>query len=230
MRLWTYSELKSKIEKDLDLEDEIFITPEELLGYFNEAIDEAEAVIHDLYEDYYLTKAFIPLVSGTQVYAFPADIYAMKLRAFTYSNGTQKYEIKKWKDSLANIMHVGDSEDYRYIPINTTASGYQLMLLPTSRETSSTNATLWYIRNATALVDDTDVCDLPELAINFVLQFVKQRCYEKEGHPTTLKAITDTENLKKSMTESLANMVDDESEELRKDVSFYEEFDSDLIF
>lgn len=230
MRLWTYAELKAKVENDLDLEDEIFITPTEMLGYFNEAIDEAEATIHDMYEDYYLTKDFIPLVTGTQEYSLPDDIYAMKIRTFTYSNGIQKYEIKKWRDSLARIQYVDDSEDYKYVPLNTAAGGYQLMLLPTSRETSATNATLWYIRNAAELAADDDLCDLPELAINFVIQFVKQRCYEKEGHPNTSKAMQDTDRLKMSMTETLEKMVDDENDELRKDLSFYEDFDSSLPY
>ncbi len=230
MRLWTYGEMRDKVQNDLDLEDELFITAEEMLGYFNEAIDEAEAVIHDLYEDYYLSTAAIALVNGTQDYAFPADIYAVKIRTVVYANGSQKYEIKRWRGPLSEIQHIQAGEDYVYLPINTTAGGYKLRLLPTSRETSASNVSIYYIRNAAQLVDTDDVCDLPELAINFVLQAVKQRCYEKEGHPTTLKAISDTERLKTALIESLENMVDDENDEIRKDVSFYEDFDSDLFY
>jgi hypothetical protein len=228
MRLWTYTELKTKLQNDLDLEDEIFITPEELLGYFNEAIDIAEALIHTLYEDYYFTVANIALTSGVADYSLPADIYAFKIRVINYANGTDKYEIKRWRKPLSLLNFVESDEDYKYLPINGTANGYQIKLLPASRETSSTNVTIWYIRNAAELVNDTDICDLPELAINFVLQFVKQRCYEKEGHPNTLKAIDDTDKLRIAMTETLHNMVDDEDTEIRKDLSFYRDFDSDL--
>ena len=38
----TYEQLRRKVEKDLDLEEELFITPSEMLGYANEAIEEAE--------------------------------------------------------------------------------------------------------------------------------------------------------------------------------------------
>ena len=46
MRFWTTSEIVEKIERDCDLEEELFIQSTEMLGYINEAIDDAEAVIH----------------------------------------------------------------------------------------------------------------------------------------------------------------------------------------
>jgi hypothetical protein len=43
----TYAELKSYLQKELDLEDETFITDDEFLSYFNEAVDMVEAAIHN---------------------------------------------------------------------------------------------------------------------------------------------------------------------------------------
>ncbi len=224
MRQWTYLEMKTKVEKDLDLEDETFIQPDEMLGYFNEAIDNVEADVHTIYEDYFLTTTTLSLVTGTQDYSFPSDIYANKIRDIYYTNGQIKYQVRKWSQPLHMIALLDNTDDYRYIPINTSANGYQLRILPPSQETS-TNMTIWYLRNAKRMVNDSDVCDIPEF-INYVIQFVKQRCYEKEGHVNTLKAIQDTEMQKKLMVETLSSMVDDEDNEIRKDFSFYEDFDS----
>jgi hypothetical protein len=228
MRAWTYLEIKTKVQNDLDLVDEIFITATEMLGYVNEAIDNAEAQIHALYEDYFLTKDNLALVNGTATYSMPSDIYANKIRCMYYVNGQTKYPIKKWRKPLHLIPFVDPSDDYEYLPINTTASGYQMQFLPAAQETSSTNVTRWYIRNAKVLALDADVCDIPEF-INYILQYTKMRCYEKEGHVTTLKAIDDTEKEKTLMIQTLTNMVDDEDNEIRKDFSFYDDFDSDLI-
>ena len=79
MKYWTWAELKDKVQRDLDLEGEVFINETELLGYANEAIDEVERQVHTLYEDYFLTKAVISLVDGTEEYALPTDIYAFKI-------------------------------------------------------------------------------------------------------------------------------------------------------
>lgn len=225
MRAWTYLEIKTKVQNDLDLQDEIFITAAEMLGYVNEAIDNAEAQIHALYEDYFLTSDNLALVSGTSTYSMPSDIYANKVRSIYYTNGQTIYPIKKWREPLHMIPYVNSGDEYAYLPINTSASGYQMKMIPTSRETSSTNITRWYIRNAKVLALDADVCDIPEF-INYILQYTKMRCYEKEGHITTLKAIEDTEKEKQLMIQTLTNMVDDEDTALRKDTSFYDDFDS----
>jgi len=82
MELLTYSNIKEKIENDLDLIDEDFISETELLGYMNEALADAQAVIHTLGLEatYFLKNDTINLVGGTSDYAYPSDIYAMKIR------------------------------------------------------------------------------------------------------------------------------------------------------
>ncbi len=222
MRSWTFSEMKEKVQDDLDLQDEDFITDTEILGYFNEAIDDVEAIIHNLYEDYFLTVATITLVSGTQDYAWPTDIYAQKVRKFFYVNGATNYEIRKIK-RLGEIPDIQSGEDYRYVPINTTASGYKIRFYPSPVE-SGAYGQLWYIRNAIVLSLDSDVCDIPEFANN-IMQRVKIRCYEKEGNPNVAKAMADLEKIDKLMIDTLMNMVDDEQDHVDMDTSFYDDFD-----
>ena len=43
MQYWTYLQVKTKIENDLDLQQETMITPAEMMGYCNEAIKMIEA-------------------------------------------------------------------------------------------------------------------------------------------------------------------------------------------
>lgn len=226
MRQWTYEEIRDRVEKDLDLQEETFISPEEMLGYANEAIDEAEAEIHGIYEDYFLTKDNIALVSGTQRYDMPSDIYANKIRGVLYSNGSTKYEIKRLK-RIKDTNWITSSDSYlRYVIVNDPTDGYQLEMYPTPQETSSTNVTIWYLRNAARLTADDDVLDIPEFA-NFVIGYMKAKCLAKENMGQVPAGIAaEVEKQRKLMVETLTNMVDDENNELDMDLSFYHDFDS----
>ena len=94
----TYADLKSYLEKELDLEDETFITADEMQSYFNEAVDMIEASIHNIYEDYFLTNSSLSILNGQAAYNLPSDIYAQKIRKVLYNDGgSYKYEIKRVK-------------------------------------------------------------------------------------------------------------------------------------
>ena len=86
--LYTYAMLLNKLTEDLDLINEPFISSDELLGYMNEAIEEAETAIHTIgIEDtYFMSSDFIFLQPGVSQYALPADIYGNKIRKIFYSN------------------------------------------------------------------------------------------------------------------------------------------------
>jgi len=221
MRQWTWSELKEKLQDDLDLQEEQFIDEVELLAYANEAIDDVEAEIHSLYEDYFLTSQSVSTTLGSRTVALPSDIYAWKIRNFMFDSGTLHYEVFPVK-SLRKLPGIEPEENYRYIMRNDPAAGMQIRLYPIARETSSTNLTLWYIRNASVLTSDVSTCDIPEFA-NYVLQHVKVRCYEKEGHPNLPQAMAERDRLKLLMVETLENMKDDENDEIPQDFTHYEE-------
>lgn len=226
MRSWTYLELATKVEQDLATEEELFIQPEELMGYFNEAVDEAEQEVLGLYEDYFLNKATLALVSGTEEYDLPADIYAEKIRRILYNNGGQIYtvhRIRDWKkfEEYTDTRTYGTSEDYRYFLYNPSAGQYKLLLVPPARETGS-YCTIWYLRNAAVFTASSDTLDIPEAA-NFVMQFVKNRIYEKEGSFNTEKSEKDLERQRELLKSTLANMVPDAANEIEPDMSAYEE-------
>jgi len=228
MEYLTYLDIKNKIEKDLDTEDEDFIQPEELLGYVNAGIDEAEAEINGLYEDYFLTYAPISLVSGQELYTLPSGIYALKVRQIIYANGNDIYEVKRMRGKKRFIErrdanYTPSSNWYRYMMINSTGLvPPKILLVPPAQETTADALEVWHIRNANRMVSDTSICDIPEF-VEFIIQFAKCEVLKKEGHPNTDGQLVERERLRKLMIDTLANMVDDEETKIEPDMSFYEE-------
>lgn len=228
-RYWTYAELKQKVEQDLDMEGETFVQPTEVLGYFNEAVDRAEECIHTLYEDYFLDKDTITFMSGTNEYALPSRIYAHKIRRIIYRNGTRVFAVPRvqdWRkfeqyalDLVGGTM--GSASDYRYFILNQSAGNPRILFTPEVGE-DGTFITVWFLRQANRFVTDTDILDLPEAA-NYVMQYVKCRIYEKEGHPNLAKALNDLQELRESLEGTLATMIPDADNEIEMDMSFYQE-------
>ena len=225
---WTLAEIRTKVQNDLDLIDEDFITTDELDAYINEGIDLAEAEIHTIYENknqhYFLSVADIDLVTGTSDYEFPTDVYANKIRRLIYDDGSRKYMVRVIKN-LDELPLVESTEDYRCVIFNITGVGPRIRLFPASRETDSTGKLkIYYLRNANRLVDDTDECDIPEAA-NYVIQYAKEQCLAKEnGGVSPPGAISKTNMFKQLMVESLTEMVPDEDNLIDPDTSFYEDF------
>lgn len=225
MRKPTWLEIRTKIENDLDLIEENFITQVELLGYANEAIDECEAEIHSIHPEYFKTSANLALVSGTADYSLPSDIYANKILGVYYTNGATKYRVRRIRD-IDELQFIQAGEPYRFELLNSSASGQQIRICPTPTETSSTNITLWYIRNAKRLALTTDECDIPEF-VNFIFKHIKKSCLAKEmGGQAPQGAVMELDFERKLMLETLGEMVPDRENEILADFSFYNEFDS----
>jgi hypothetical protein len=219
--------MKAKIQKDLDLEDEDFITDEELMGYGNDGLKDAHKIYVKNYETCLETEASLALVSGTSVYDLPTDIYANKITHIQYSDGSNKFTIRELKDKK-QIPYVVDSDDYRYRIVNSTASGAQLKLYPAAQETSASNVTIHYIRTVKQIADDDDDVDLPEAA-EYIIQHIKDSCRNKEAG--TLYSAPPSPALEKqemSLMEVLSDMTPDGDNVMPGDFSFYDEFDSDL--
>jgi hypothetical protein len=228
---WTYAMLKTKIENDTDIEVgdgvEAFINNEEFLGLVNEAIDRAEQTVHTLYEDYFLTRAVLPIVSGTEEYALPDSIYAHKIRRIVYRNGSavaevprvrdwhkfEKYEVSKTSSSGGNL--------YNYFLLNSVPGAPRLLVTPTPTE-SGNLFQIWFIRGANRLVLDTDVLDIPE-AQNFIMAYIRMKIYEKEINPNLQKAASDVEMEKRQLEDTLTAMIPDANNEIEADYSAYGE-------
>jgi len=232
MKYWTYSEIKNKIRTDLGIEQETFITPDELRGYVNAGIDEAEAEIHTLYEDYFLSRASRDLTLGERYLDMPGNIYGFKIRSIVYNDGTDVYTIKRFKNTEAiweKFVYQDLVEDdvYQYAIFNDEATEGviqlpRIFLVPIPSETRPGAITIFYLRNANRMNDDNSVCDIPEF-VHFVLQYAKVRCYEKEGDPRLGAALQMLEHFRRQMVNTLTNMTPDGENEIEKDMTFYYE-------
>lgn len=225
MKIWQYSELSTKVEQDLAIQEELFVSASELLGYFNEALDRAEQMILTLYEDYFLNRMTLSLISGVEEYSLPSDIYAEKIRRIIFNSGSDMYTIERirdWKkfEYYADVNRYASSARYRYMLYNPTAGQYKMLLVPVSRDTGAV-ATIWYLRTVNRFSGaTTDPLDMPEAA-NFIMQYVKTRCMEKEGHFALDKAVSDLATEKELLESTLANMVPDANNEIEMDTTVY---------
>lgn len=225
-KYWTLAQITAKIKRDLDLEAEDFVRSNELVDYINEAIDECEAEIHSLYEDYFLTRATLTLVANQEEYDLPSDIYGHKLRRVTYNNTSSIYKVRRMRDwrkfekyEIAKTFETSDI--YEYFILNSAAGTPKIVIVPKAREDGAF-MTLWYIRQANRLEADADVCDIPEF-INFIFQYVKVRVYEKEIHPNAGQARIDLQAQRALMQGTLQQAQPDADNELELDMSAYEE-------
>jgi len=228
MRFWTWGEIRTKIEQECDLEDEDFVRRSELLAYCNEAIDEAEAEIHSLYEDYFLKLLKIPVTAGLEKISMSTslpDIYGEKIRSVIYlQNGsTSPYTVRRLKDSakfiaLATSEVTTVSSDYQYFIVNQTPGNPEMQIVPPLREDGNFN--IAYLRNANRLNVDADICDIPEF-INFIFAHMKTKVYAKEGHPGYPEAIERLETERNRMNAVLASRTPDMDNIIEVDMSHY---------
>lgn len=236
MRYWTWEEIKEKIEAECDLEDESFVRPKELLSYANEAIDEAEAEIIGLYQDYMLTYKDYPVVAGaldaenSGYLTLPENIYANKIRKIIYYQGyvgnTTFWVVNRLKESTKFLAKASgealnqSTRVYEYMIVNRAAGDVRVEFTPTIQESGVMR--VWYLRNANRLVELTDICDIPEFT-SFVIAYIKTKVYEKEGHPLLGDASARLEKARAQMVGTLQEMVPDAENQIEADFESYEE-------
>jgi len=227
---YTWAQMWSVIQNgELDLEEETFVDKDEAREWANQAINEAEALIMSMNEDYFLAQRSpnLSLVLGADEIALPTDIYAGKVRALVYTNGTRVYElmrIREWHKFLKfrlSRINPTNVDYYRYFIVNSVAGAPKIKLSPPAQE-SGALVECWYIRNANRLLDDTSICDIPEF-VQYVYDHVRTKVYEKEGHFALQKAMADKEATKQLMIDTLTEMVPDNDNTIEADFSHYRE-------
>ncbi len=230
MSLWTKLQVVTKVEADLDLEDEVFIVAAELTGYINEAIRDARAVICKLEEDYYLSYANLTVTLAEDEFALPTGIYLMKIRGITYNNGSDRYEVKRIRNYKKFTEEMdrraeATADGYKYFIVNvSTTETPKIMLSPPSLEASTTNFKIWYLRDPEVVAIDADKVDVPAECINYVLAHVKRSCLAKMNGgtppPEAEVAVRKQEELIISL---LTDMTPDNDNEVEQDTSHYED-------
>lgn len=146
MEYITYGQLKSRVEKRLDLEEEVFIQDSEFLEYTHDAIDMVEAIIHKFRAEdtYYETCAPLALLQGQQDYQLPSNIYANKIRKIIFQRQDDIFEIKRmtrrerYVEAAIRELYYSDNW-YRYMIINADARTKPILrLFPKSVDTVTT--------------------------------------------------------------------------------------------
>lgn len=228
MTSFTLAQIQTKLKYDLDIFDEDFVDLDtELPGYINEAIDDAESVIHTLYEDYFYVQGTITLVSGTHSYALPSDIFGHKIRGLFYNNGTSRYVITKIRKPSDTLGYTSTTTArYRYLITNVSGTGPRVKFYPTPLE-SGAYIECHYIRNAKRLALTSDECDIPEF-INFIYAHVRYNLAIKEKLPLDIEKAEQRLLFQRALMEKTltAMTVDEDSNRIEQDVTFYEDFDS----
>ena len=226
-----FSEMNQKIKNDLDLNEETFIQPQELVAYFNEAVDLIEGQIHTLYEDYFLTNASFDVTAGQTEVDLPSNIFANKIRRIMWSlNETEKYAMQRVKN-LDELLLMQPTDDYRFMMTNSEGTnlqppGFKIAISPAFRVTTNTlPLKIWYLRNAKRYEDENSYCDIPEYS-NVINQYVRYKCHAKEGHPDAAADLADLGRLQQAMVETLRDKYIDEQNEVPKDLTFYRDFDT----
>lgn len=227
-----YSAMKLKLQRDMDIEDELFIQDAELLELFNDAIRDCEREIHTigLEEIYFLNYDNPSVVSGTAEYAMPTGIYQSKLVKCLYNDGNRVFPIKelhgkiRFEELEIASNFTANQPIYKYLLRNASSTaGMKWTLVPTPRETSATRFKRWFIREAQKLTVDASVCDLPDTCLNFIYAYVAWRVWGKEGDGRADGAKAEVELQRKLMIEGLTNMTPDEENEIEMDLNLYEE-------
>lgn len=229
MQYPTYADLKARVEREMDLIGEDFISSTELLDYFNRAIDQTEAKIHTIYEDYFLTDAMLQVNTGNPDVDLPANIYATKIRSLIYQNGAWLYQLKRLKGDrlflegqVLNYYSTGIMEFTFVIKNDSATNGVKLHLFPVPSFTASDRLHIWYIRNANRFTGaDSDVCDIPEFS-DYIVTYVKKLCADKEKDYETSAVIkAELDKIEEDMIMALKDMIPDGDNEIVKDWFYY---------
>lgn len=229
-KFWTLEEILTKMKRELDLDEEDFTDDDELREYANDAIDEAESIIHTLNEDYFLTrKPDCDFEAGIDEYPMPEDIYATKIRKIVFYDGTVIYPVGRL-GTLEKFMEYRASRSFPtydnlslgYFVTNITSSNPRIAFSPVP--VARGKYEVWYIRNANRLEDAEDVCDIPEF-VRFIFDYIRERVSYKEaaGSPKHQDSVTKLDQTRNNMRLTLQEMVIDGETELPLDMTHYEE-------
>jgi len=231
MAFKTLLNLKTKINKDLDLEEEEFVQPAELNEYINDAISMAEAQIVKLglRDKYFLTRKKIDAVKGQEDYDLPPNLYANKIVKIIYQNGATLYTLrpidsKEMFEDIQFLNQYQTTEFYRYLIRHDTPGVEKLQVVPAVRISVVGAFTVWFYRDANKLSLDTDICDLPEICYQFIYQSVRVRVYEKEKGQAWAEAKNDLSAINTLMIDTLTQQITDaDLTEIEQDLSVYGE-------
>lgn len=221
----TRAQIRTRIRTEMDLLDEPGVSDAEINYAIQEAMRVVSAQVLGLYEDYFLTRATLSIVSGSSDVAYPTDIWANKVRALVYRSNGIVTEVRRRKDTnnfykAENQAQFGiwSPDVATYVPMDSA-----MRLFPTPTETTANALVCWYIRDANAMDDDSDSCDIPEWEHVVVAYAEDVIATNKPGLGDSAKTGKKLASLMAIMQASLSNRSPDDWDFVAKDTTVYEE-------
>ena len=127
MAFKTFGDLNTQLLKELDLEGEEFISPDEIKGYWNRAVSVAEGHIITLgmRDKYFLARTKLSTVLGQEEITLPENLYANKIIKIVYRLGAIFYTVRPLdaKDMFENYEYLNSfsaTDFYRYMILHNT--------------------------------------------------------------------------------------------------------------
>jgi len=227
----TFGELNSQLKKELDLESEDFIADDEMMGLWNHAVSAAEAhiITLGLRDKYFLARTQFSTVLGQENIDLPSGVFANKILKIVYNYNGTFYTMRPLdsKDMFENYVYLNtysSTDFYRYFIEHTSPGTEKLVIVPKARETASNVMTAWYFRSANRYTTDDDVCDMPQIAYEYLHSFVKELCYAKESHVNYEGARQERMEKEQVMISVLSGQIEDnEMSKVDMDLSVYQE-------
>lgn len=217
MKLYTWREIKGKVQRKYGIETDSSYDEEELIDMVNEAINMTEAEVLKLNQDYFLASETIPVTSGVTEYDLPDGIFGMKLRRVWYQKPSELSPSRLYK--AKNLDHLYNSDKLRYYILNN-ATGRKLVL--SEEPNSDAKIILYYTRNATLFTvagGDSQVCDIPEF-VDAVTAWMGYLVEYKDKSPTTQQAKDNYDRVVRNLIDTLADAANDEDNRIEPDLTF----------
>ena len=109
---FTFQKLYNRLDKDLDLENEVWIDDDLVIEYTNDAIEKAENLINGVYADYFLDRIDMSVTAGVDKYPLPVNMDGKRVRYMSIKDGDTTYKLNK--QALDRILDVSANSPYRY--------------------------------------------------------------------------------------------------------------------
>lgn len=231
MAFKTFGELNVELMNELDLEGEEFIDAPELKRLWNRAVGvcEGHLITLGLKDKYLLGREMLSIVQGQEEYDLPASLYGNKIFKLIYCVGATLYEVKPIdsKEMFENYRYLNNytsTDWYRYMITHSTPGAQKLLLVPKAQATEPNSIEVWFSRSANRYTADSDICDLPTAAYEFLNAYVTEKVYKKESHVNYQGAVEDRKEKEQLMQSVLSGQTQDNNRsELEPDLSAYQE-------
>ena len=226
----TFGDLREQVEAELDTEDESFVQESEMIRYFNSAVTlcEATMVKLGLREKYLQSESLISLVQGQTDYTLPSDIVASKIRKVVYRNGPLVYTMRPMTVeagyAIEDVNKITTSCEYYYYMLYKIGTDIIFRITPGAVSSVANAVRLVYMKSLNRYVNETDLCDVPEICYEYIQSYVRYRVYAKESHQNTADEKANMVALNQLMQETLANQIaDPQADEVEQDMSHYDD-------